>query len=88
MKMHRTAFKGTSKEIKRTEIVEETVQKVEPIMKVKVTHPSLRRRSAPNGNIVGVITDRGQYDIFEERDGWGRLSDDTWIMLQFTNKLS
>ena len=88
MKTHRTAFKGTSKEIKCTEIVEETVQKIGPIMKVKVTHPSLRRRNAPNGNIVGVITDRGQYDIFEERDGWGRLSDNTWIMLQFTNKLS
>ena len=88
MKTHRTAFKGTSKEIKRTEIVEETVQKIEPIMKVKVTHPCLRRRNAPNGNIVGVITDRGQYDIFEERDGWGRLGDNTWIMLQFTNRLS
>lgn len=88
MKTHRTAFKGTSKEIKRTEIVEETIQRIEPIMKVKVTHPSLRRRSAPNGNIVGVITDRGQYDIFEEHDGWGRLSDNTWIMLQFTNKLN
>ena len=88
MKTHRTAFKGTSKEIKRTEIVEETVQKIEPIMKVKVTHPSLRRRNAPNGNVVGVITDHGEYDIFEEYDGWGRLNDNTWIMLQFTNKLS
>lgn len=88
MKTHRTAFKGTSKEIKHTEIIEETVQKIDPIMKVKVTHPCLRRRNAPNGNIVGVITDRGQYDIFEERDGWGRLSDNTWIMLKFTNRLS
>lgn len=88
MKTHRTAFKGTSKEIKRIEIVEETVQKIEPIMKVKITHPSLRCRNAPNGNVVGVITDCGEYDIFEEYDGWGRLSDNTWIMLQFTNKLS
>jgi len=65
MKAHRTAFKGTSKEVKHIDVEggpvckEESlpIEKSQPIRKVKVTHPSLRRRDEPNGNILGVITD-------------------------------
>lgn len=54
--------------------------------KVKVTHPSLRRRRAPNlsGEVTGYITDQGIYQIFDEANGWGKLEDGDWIMLSFT----
>lgn len=59
-----------------------------PLFEVQVTHPSLRRRSTPEiaENVVGVITDRGIYKIYDERDGWGQLEDGSWIMLQYTKK--
>ena len=57
---------------------------------VKVTHPSLRRRSEPEvaDNIVGLISDKGIYNIYAEVGGWGKLEDGSWIMLQFTKKIS
>jgi len=43
------------------------------LYKVQVTHSSLRRRSEPstNGAILGIISDKGQYYIDKEKDGWG-----------------
>lgn len=56
------------------------------IYKVKVTHPSLRRRNAPalSGQEVGLITDQGIYEIFDEVNGWGKLENGDWIMLSYT----
>lgn len=53
---------------------------------VKVTHPSLRRRRAPalSGEEVGLITDQGIYEIFDEVNGWGKLENGDWIMLSYT----
>lgn len=69
--------------------LEEKEQSV-ALYSVKVTHPCLRRRSAPEvkNNIVGLISDQGIYDIYAEVGGWGKLEDDTWIMLQYTEKIS
>ena len=60
-----------------------------PCFKVKVTHPSLRIRRAPSllAGVVGLITDFGIYDIYDTLDGWGKLADETWIMLKYTEKL-
>lgn len=76
-------------------IIEQEVkleEKEQPVAlySVKITHPCLRRRSAPEvkNNIVGLISDQGIYDIYSETDGWGKLEDDTWIMLQYTEKIS
>ena len=57
--------------------------KPEKLYTVQIMHPSLRRRTIPStdGIVLGLITNLGQYDIFEEKDGWGRLKDDSWIML-------
>ena len=57
--------------------------------KVKVTHPSLRMRQAPStdAEILGLITDQGEYEIFETEGGWGQLQDGSWIMLSFTEKI-
>jgi len=59
------------------------------LYKVQVTHPSLRRRAEPSidGEILGLITDKGEYEIFAEVGGWGRLKDNSWIMLQFCHKI-
>ena len=59
------------------------------LYKVQVNHASLRKRAEPSldAEIIGHITDRGVYEIYEEVDGWGRLYDDSWIMLQFTFKI-
>lgn len=61
-----------------------------PLFSVKVIHPSLRRRSTPEiaENVVGVITDRGIYEIYNVNGDWGQLQDNSWIMLQYTEKIS
>ena len=53
---------------------------------VKVTHPSLRMRRAPNlqAEIAGLITDQGYYKIIDEANGWGQLENGNWIMLSYT----
>ena len=64
------------------------IEQPSPIYKVRVTHPSLRVRSAPSGNanVVRLITDGGLYDIFAIQGEWGQLADGNWIMLTFTQK--
>ena len=59
-----------------------------PLYTVHVTHPSLRRRSTPKiaQNMLGLTTDMGNYAVYEEREGWGRLEDGSWIMLQYTER--
>ena len=59
---------------------------------VRVTEDALNYRSTPNadndGNINGVIRDRGIYTIVEEKNGWGRLKSGAgWINLYYTKKL-
>lgn len=54
--------------------------------KVKVMHPSLRIRRAPNtqAEVVGLITDQGIYTILDEVNGWGMIGENKWIMLSYT----
>ena len=65
-------------------------EEILPLFSVKVTHPSLRRRSTPEiaENVVGVITDCGIYEIYNVNGDWGQLQDNSWIMLQYTEKIS
>ena len=66
-----------------------TLQKKEGLYKVKIMHPSLRMRNNPNLNseVKGLITDQGIYMIYEEQNGWGKLENNTWIMLEYTRKI-
>ena len=68
------------------EIEPEKIEEPKKSFKVKVTHPSLRKRKAPNlsGEVVDLITDQGIYEIFDENNGWGQLEDGNWIMLSYT----
>lgn len=55
---------------------------------VRITHPSLRKRAAPNidAEILGYITDFGRYKVIDEKSGWGELLDGSWIMLRYTKE--
>lgn len=87
-----TSIIQSNEEPQITEIAEEPI--VEPIIEpiedksynVKVMHPSLRIRQAPNAQaeIVGLITDQGIYKILDEVNGWGKLDENKWIMLSYT----
>lgn len=57
------------------------------LYKVRVDHPSLRKRKAPNtlAEVVGLIEDQGYYYIYDEANGWGQLEDQNWIMLSYTH---
>lgn len=59
---------------------------LEPIYKVSVNYPRLRKRSEPSFNSmeIGLITDKGVYDIYKEDGIWGQLEDKSWIDLEFT----
>lgn len=68
-------------------IVEEPViSEIPKTYKVKVTHPSLRMRRAPNtqAEVYDLITDQGIYTIVDETNGWGQLENGCWIMLSYT----
>ena len=53
---------------------------------VKVTHPALRVRRAPNtqAEVIEVIHDEGNYKILDEVNGWGKIGENKWIMLSYT----
>jgi hypothetical protein len=46
---------------------------IKPLYSVQVKHLSLRRRAKPEiaDNVLGVITNRGIYEIYKEENGWG-----------------
>ena len=69
------------------EIVSEKVEQA--LYKVKANNPSIRYRSAPSlsADIIGLIADMGIYEIYEERNGWGRLKNGCWTMLRYYNKI-
>lgn len=56
---------------------------------VKVNHPSLRRRTEPSieGEVLGLITDMGEYEVVMEVGDWAKLRDGSWIMLEFCKKI-
>lgn len=66
-----------------TQPVKKPAIKTPALYKVQVTHPSLRRRANPStdSEVLGLITDKGIYEIFNEVPGWGQLKDNSWIML-------
>ena len=80
-----TSITQSIEEPEVTEVIAE-----EPVIdksyNVKVIHPSLRIRRAPNtqAEIVGLITDQGIYTILDEVNGWGMIGENKWIMLSYT----
>lgn len=68
------------------EIKEEIKPEKDFLYKVKVMHPSLRMRRAPNtqAEVYDLIKDQGIYEIVDEVNGWGKLKNGCWIMLSYT----
>ena len=55
---------------------------------VKVTASALNIRNKPNGDIIGVIRDKGCYTIVAEEGEWGKLKSGAgWINLKYTDKI-
>ena len=65
-------------------IIKKPVKKT--LYKVKITHPALRVRRAPNiqAEVIDVIRDEGIYEILDEVNGWGKIDENKWIMLSYT----
>lgn len=58
--------------------------------KVRVVSPALRIRKAPSFNcdILGIIRDKGTYEITVKRKGFGKLANQAgWICLDFTESI-
>lgn len=76
-------------------VIEEPVVEDEPIIpasplyRVQVIHDSLRRRAdyRLDSEVLGVITDKGIYNIYDQNSGWGKLEDGSWIKLEFTKRI-
>ena len=83
----RVAAQAASKEPIPQEIIKEPTPTF--LYKVQVTYPSLRIRRGPSlrDPQIGLITDMGVYEILEESNGFGRIKDNAWIMLQYTKKI-
>ena len=76
-------------EISEEKILKSLKETSSPIYQVQVNHPSLRRRKDPteNSEVIGLITDKGVYDVYAELNGWAQLEDRSWVMLQFCSKI-
>lgn len=94
--MSRRTYKSFIHPIEDEPVKKEEVQPIIPeppkpikLYSIKVNHPSLRKRRGPSATeeTVGLITDEGIYDIYTEENGWGKLEDNTWIMLAYTGKI-
>ena len=79
-----TSITQSIEEPEVTEVIAE--EPVDKSYNVKVIHPSLRIRRAPNtqAEVVGLITDQGIYTILDEVNGWGMIGENKWIMLSYT----
>ena len=74
---------------KKEKVIEPVATISAPLFSVHVDHPNLRKRSGPSMDceILGYITDMGVYDIFDQRDGWGKLADNCWINLDYASEI-
>ena len=70
------------------EIVEMPVEPA-PLYKVRICHPLKQYRDAPkiSANVIGLITDQGVYDVYEENEDWIKLDNGYWTMKINTLKL-
>jgi len=66
----------------------EDYEEVDPLYRVRVTIPDLLIRSGAGRNYPVVYRyASGEYNVFEERDGYGRIGAGRWIALEYTQKL-
>lgn len=49
----------------------------------KFTISKLRVRKEPNGEVLKILDENEKVNIIEEKDGWARLVDNTYVMSEF-----
>jgi len=71
----------------KEEKTKKTTEKKEATKKVKVTSAALnvRKEADINSKSLEIIRDGGEYEITEEKEGFGKLKNKAgWIKLEFT----
>lgn len=57
---------------------------VDPQIKyVNTNGATLNVRDNPNGKVIGSLTRGTQVLVYEERDGWSRIGDNSWVSSQY-----
>lgn len=91
MLMARKKYNYFSDEIKDNQKLDDFFEDKKEVKtsKVRVTTELLNVRRGPalNNSVVEVAPKGTEYEVFEEKDGWGRITDNKWIMLQYTVKI-
>jgi len=63
-------------------------KEVDPLYRVRVTIPNLLIRSGAGASYPVVKRyASGEYDVYEEQNGYGRIGDGRWIALEYTEKV-
>ena len=63
-------------------------KEVDPLYRVRVTIPNLLIRSGAGASYPVVKRyASGEYDVYEEKNGYGRIGAGRWIALEYTQKL-
>lgn len=71
------------------EVVVESEPEPVPLYQVRIDHPSKRYRKEPTlaSETVGLITDQGIYNVYEETAQWIKLDNGYWTMKEHTSKI-
>jgi len=63
-------------------------KEVDPLYRVRVTIPNLLIRSGAGASYPVVKRyASGEYDVYEEQNGYGRIGDGRWIALKYTERI-
>lgn len=65
---------------------EPTPTPTEKVMYVNTQSKNLNVRDNPNGNIIGSLPRGTQVVVYEERDGWSRIGDSSWVSSEYLSE--
>ena len=84
-----TRFKAKEKYPEFRIICTYNFEEVKPMYRVRVTIDNLLIRAGAGANYPVVERyAKGEYDVFEEKNGYGRIGKDRWIALAYTVKVA
>ena len=94
MPVEETPLEAAAPQIEEEVIVEsepepEVEPELVPLYQVRIDHPSKRYRKEPSlaSETVGLITDQGIYNVYEETTQWIKLDNGYWTMKEHTSKI-
>lgn len=87
-------FEAAAPQVEEEVIIEpepepEVEPELVPLYQVRIDHPSKRYRKEPSlaSETVGLITDQGIYNVYEETTQWIKLDNGYWTMKEHTSKI-